>query len=97
MEAWASKQDTIEALTSIGFELYHERARNVFMDSPRKDEFGAIVQLRIYKCQNGYYCVDADDSWMAPVVWKGDRADYDKSNPLEEFVAFLDKQFPGWR
>ena len=97
MEAWASKKDTIEALISIGFDEAQEIRGCIYMDTLKQDEFGSVLQCRIYECNNGYYCVDADDSWFAPVVWKGPRADYDNSNPLEDFIAFLDRNFPGWR
>lgn len=97
MEAWASKQDTIEALASIGFGNPYESNGSIYMDSRGQDEFGCILQVRIYQCKNNYYCVDADNGWFAPVIWKGEKADYDHNDPLKDFEAFLDNHFPGWR
>lgn len=103
MEAWASKEATLSALTALGFiqvSLGEEDRKDseVFLDSPKDDGFGPVVQVRAYRCRLGYWCVAADfDGFQAPVVWNGPRADYDKSNPTDEFIAHLDTYYPGWR
>lgn len=103
MEAWASKEATLAALTALGFiqTVTDDDVReddNVFLDSPKEDPFGPVVQVLAYRCRLGYWCVAADlDGFQAPVVWNGPRTDWDTSNPTEDFVKHLDENFPGWR
>ena len=98
MEAYATKEATAAALVSLGFTRFDD----VWFDSPKEDEFGGpMVQCRIYKCRAGHWCVDvcgyAPDGFSAPVVWNGPKADWDHTNELDEFVAWLDQYNPGWR
>ena len=93
MKECATKEDTIAFLLSLGFIKVTED----FYDSPGVDEHGSIVQVYIYVCRNGYCCVDADGGFLAPVVWSGPKADWDNQEPGKEFVAYLDKNYPGWR
>ncbi len=93
MKEYATKEDTIAFLLSLGFTKVTED----FYDSPGVDEHGSIVQVYIYVCGNGYYCVDADGGFLAPVVWSGPKADWDDSDPGRDFITYLDKYFPNWR
>ena len=93
MEEYATKEDTIAFLLSLGFTKVTEN----FYDSPGVDEHGSIVQVYIYVCDNGYCCVDVDGGYKAPVVWSGPKADWGTSAPGEDFVNYLDKYFPNWR
>lgn len=95
MESYASLQDTVAALQQLGFQRVEEDS--LFFDSPKSDWAGSIVQAHVYQCRNDYWCVDLDGGYCAPIVWNGPRADWDTTNTTEEFVAFLDKEFPGWR
>lgn len=95
MESYASLQDTISVLERLGFQRVEEGS--FFFDSPKSDAFGSIVQAYVYECHNGYWCVDLDGGWLAPITWNGPKATWDQSNTTDEFVAFLDKEFPGWR
>ena len=97
MESYATKEATEAFLESLGFKRLEIATGAVFYDSPGEDEFGTIVQLYPYECNNGYYCVDVDGGWRAPVVWNGPKAKWDKEDTSEEFVAYLDLYFPGWR
>ena len=93
MEQHATKEDTIAFLLSLGFTKVTED----FYDSPGTDEHGSVVQVFIYLCSNGYYCVDADGGYLAPVVWSGPRSGWDTSGPGQDFVNYLNKYFPNWR
>ena len=93
MEGHATKEDTIAFLLSLGFTKVTEE----FYDSPGVDVYGPIVQVYVYECSNGYYCVDADGGFKAPVVWSGPKADWDTSDPGQDFITHLDKYFPNWR
>ena len=95
MESYATKAATIEFLTSIGFKPVDEE----FYDSPKNDaDYGMpVIQLYVYQCNNGYYCVDADGGFRAPVVWDGPVAAWDKSNTGDEFIEWLNTNCPGWR
>ena len=96
MESYASKKDTIDFITQLGFIQVDDTD---FFDSPKNDaafDF-PVIQLNIYRCGNGYYCIDADGGFKAPCVWNGPRASWDTSNTGDEFIAWLDKYHPGWR
>ena len=93
MESYASKQDTVAALEQLGFIRFDD----VWFDSPKETETGSpVAQCYIYQCRNGYWCVDVD-GFDAPIVWHGPKADWDKTNELDEFVNWLDNYNPGWR
>ena len=93
MKEWATKEDTIAFLLSLGFTKVTED----FYDSPGVDVFGPIVQVHVYVCGNGYCCVDVDGGFMAPVVWSGPITDWDDQDSGQEFVEYLNKNHPGWR
>jgi hypothetical protein len=93
LKEYATKEDTIAFLLSLGFTKVTED----FYDSPGVDVYGPIVQVYVYECSNGYYCVDADGGFKAPVVWSGPKADWDTSDPGQDFITHLDKYFPNWR
>jgi hypothetical protein len=93
MEQYATKKGTIAFLLSLGF----TEVCDTFYDSPGCDAHGSIVQVHIYLCTNGYYCVDVDGGYKAPVVWSGPKADWDTSDPGQDFVNYLNKYFPNWR
>lgn len=95
MESYASLQDTVSVLERLGFQRVKEGS--FFFDSPKSDAFGSIVQVYVYQCRNRYWCVDLDGNWLAPLVWTGPKAVWDTTNQTAEFIAFLDKEFPGWR
>ena len=97
MESYATKEATEAFLERLGFKPLEIAADGVFYDSPGEDVFGAVVQVYIYQCNNGYYCVDVDGGYRAPVVWDGPKAEWDKKNASEEFLAYLDRYFAGWR
>ena len=99
MERYATKEATAAALVSLGFIRFND----VCFDSPNETETGSpVIQCHIYRCANQYWCVDIDvaDSnagWSAPIVWDGPRADWDKSDPLHEFVERITQANPAWR
>ena len=93
MEQYATKEDTVAFLLSLGF----TEVDDAFYDSPGRDIYGSIVQVHVYLCGNGYYCVSADGGFSAPVVWNGPRADWDTSDPGQDFVNYLNNYFPNWR
>jgi len=93
MEHLASKEDTVQCLLSLGFIRVDKESD--FFDSPGSDWAGSIVQVYVYQCVNGYYCVDTDGGYRAPVVWN-DPEDRN-SKTTEKFVAYLDQYFPGWK
>lgn len=97
MESYATREATEAFLESLGFTRFESARGVVFYDSRGEDAFGAVVQLYVYECNNGYCCVDVDGGWRAPAVWNGPKADWDKKDTSEEFVAYLDRYFPGWR
>lgn len=100
MEANASREDTLRALTGLGFILLPSEAgdRHVFLDSPKRDGYDMpVVQISIYQCSVGHWCVDMEGGYRAPCVWNGPRAQWDNSDTASEFVEFLDKHHPGWR
>ena len=90
MKEWASKEDTVNKLLELGF-----------VPGPRNGWFTCKLKnkavARIYECRNGYYCVSVDDAWLAPIVWKGPKADWDKVDCTDEFIDFLNEFYPGWR
>ena len=94
MEGYATKEDTIKFLKELGFIEIDSSTYN----SPNSDSYGMhVAQVYIYKCVNGYYCVDVEGGYKAPVVWSGPRADWDTSDPGQDFVNYLNKYFPTWR
>lgn len=93
-EQYAGKAVTVTKLKELGF----IEADDEFFDSPKNDQYGLpIIRVYIYQCQNGYWCVDADRGWKAPIVWYGPKADWDTADTTEEFIAWLDTNYPGWR
>ena len=98
MESYASKEATEAFLEGLGFTRFESPGGVVYFDSPGEDGYSCtIVQLYPYECNNGYYCVDVDGGWRAPVVWNGPKAEWDKKDTSEEFLAYLDLYFPGWQ
>jgi hypothetical protein len=100
MEHYASKEKTLAALKALGFIALPEEPEDhrVFLDSPKQDAYHLpVVQVSIYQCRNGYWCVDADGGFKAPCIWDGPKADWDKSDTLSDFVAWLNANHPGWR
>lgn len=101
MESYATREQTIAALQGLGFSLLPGEAgdHHIFLDSPKLDEYELpVVQVSVYQCQNGYWCVDVDGGgFKAPCVWHGPRAEFDKTDYLSVLVSYLDKYFPGWR
>ena len=98
MESYAPKEATEAFLVSLGFTRYEDTVTNlVYFDSPGEDVFGAVVQVYIYQCNNGYYCVDVDGGYREPAVWNGPKAEWDEEDPGEKFETYLDHNFPEWR
>lgn len=98
MEHWASKEDTIAFLESLGFTEVETDDGQLWLDSAKHNDFDLpMVQLRVYQCVRDYWCVEAEGGYHAPVVWKGSRAEWDRSDVGQEFVDFLNQHFPGWR
>ena len=99
MERYATKEATAAALVSLGFIRFND----VCFDSPNETEIGGpVIQCYIYQCANKYWCVDIDVAgsnagYGAPIVWDGPRADWDKSDPLHEFVKWINQANPAWR
>mgnify|MGYP007069471330 FL=1 len=91
MEHLATKESTTQFLQELGFVQVGE---SDFYDSPKSDHFGSIVQVYIYPSMNGYYCVDVDGGYKAPVV-NIDPTENDLAK--KQFVKFLDENFPGWK
>ncbi len=93
MEQWASKEDTINTLLGLGF----TRIENSVLDSGYASSGTNRALITIYQCGLFYFCVAVNaEGWQAPVVWNGPRATWDDSNPTYEFVAYLNKHYPGW-
>ncbi len=97
MEAYATKDATVATLKQLGF--VQVVPNELFFDSPKSDEYDMpVVQAFVYQCPNKYWCVALDgDSFSAPIVWNGPRANWDKTDTTEEFVQWLDKHYTGWR
>ena len=66
MEQYATKKGTIAFLLSLGF----TEVCDTFYDSPGCDAHGSIVQVHIYLCSNGYYCVGQLPSPEGPGLQK---------------------------
>lgn len=102
-ENYASFEATLAALIGLGFKLVELNADlgesdHTFLDSPKIDGYNLpIVQISIYQCRLGWWCVSTDGGYMNPCVWNGPKADYDKEDTLDIFVKHLDNNFPGWR
>ena len=100
MERYASKEASIAALNSLGFVqiVEEEYGEHIFFDSPKENYWRMpVVQISIYKSNAGYWCVDVEGGYRAPCVWKGSRAEWDKTHTLVEFTKFLDANHPGWK
>ena len=97
MEKYASYQDSREVLEELGFVPLSDAADETVFDSPGEDWVGSVIQVQLYQCRNNYWCVDADNGFMAPIVWNGPRADWDDSDTKMEFTKWLDKNHPGWK
>lgn len=102
MESYASQLDTFNALKGLGFTKVKDPegpSHRIFMDSPKNLPSGlSVVQVRLYVCLNGYWCVDVNQGdWCAPVIWNGPKADWDDTDPLDSFKKFLDEEYPGWQ
>lgn len=98
MEGYASFEATAAALLSLGFIQFPDEADRCWFDSPKETEMGLpVVQAYVYQCCAGYWCVELDGGYAAPIVWHGPRADWDKTNALDEFVSWLNEHHAGWR
>lgn len=100
MEKYASLKDTAQFLKNLGFVDLDGDFK--FFDSPGTVNVGdykmSVVQVHVYRCLYGFYCVDIDGGgYMKPIVWHGPKADWDESDVGQEFVQYLDKHFSGWR
>ena len=100
MEHYASKEDTLKALSKLGF-TESSGAFAIFNSSKRKECNGVhspVARLRMYQCASGYWCVEhVPGGWQAPVVWNGPKAEWDQVDPADEFANYLNKVAPGWR
>lgn len=94
MESYASEEKTVQCLLDLGF----IHVRDNLFDSPKNDKYDLpVVQVAIYRCSGNYFCVDVDGGFMAPIVWDGPKADWDNSNPTQEFEDFLNKEYGVWK
>ncbi len=94
LETYAPRVDTIAVLESIGFKEINDQPGHMLSPTGLK--------ASVYLSLAGYWCAmfsddDWEDSWGAPVLWKGPTAQWDNSNPTEEVVNHLNKYHPGWR
>lgn len=102
MEQYASKEDTIKALLEIGL-VQVESKPDYYLSptsflNPASQMYTPVVMCRVYQCHEKWYCVQVGlNGWRAPVIWNGPKADSDKTNPIEEFVSYLNMYYPGWR
>ena len=97
MEAFASYEASRTFLLGIGFKEGVEHVFDSPKDMPDIPGF-PVIEVQLYQSRNGYWCAEVGDGgFMAPCVWNGPVADYDKSAVGEEFVQFLDEHYPGWR
>lgn len=95
MEQYATKEATIALLQQLGFTRVAEG--ELFFDSPKINGWGLpVIQLFAYQSSNGYWCVDVGSGYRAPVIWNGPKAEWDKTNMSDTFIAWLDKHCPGW-
>jgi len=97
MESYATKQATIDALISLNFIPISDTC----LDSPGEDPFGGpMIQVDIYKCRNGYWCVAANgfevSGFSAPIVWNKP-GQVDDGWSLQNFLNWCDEHNPGWR
>lgn len=96
MVEYATKEATISVLTGLGFKIVSNKPDHFIPPKSGEGRHGTAM-VHIYKCRNDYYCVDVQGGWQAPVVWNGPKADWDKTDTRQEFIDWLDQQFPGWR
>jgi len=68
MEAWSSFEATVAKLIELGFVKCE--GTKVPMYQFERSEYVA-VDVHLYKCMNGYWCVDLNGGWKAPIVWNG--------------------------
>lgn len=99
MEEYATKEATVAVLIGLGFKPDSNEHKPGYFNPPKSDEsrHGGRATAYVYKCRHGYYCVDVEGGYQAPVTWSGPKADWDKTDPRQEFIDWLDQQFPGWR
>jgi len=97
MLKYATREATVELVESLGFVKVAADDENYFDSSGVCNFELPIIQLRLYICLNGYWCVDANEGWMAPVVWNGPRTPSNSSNQKNDFITWLDKHYPGWK
>ncbi len=103
MEHWSSEADTAKKLCELGFVELEGCPGQFRASHPIQNkvtgEMESGLTVSIYHCNSGYHCVRilGHTGWMAPVVWNGPRAHWDKTDPGEEFVSYLDEHYPGWR
>ena len=93
MEKYATLEASAEVLKSLGF----TSDDNKTFHSPGKNEKGSVARALIYKCRNGYYGVDVEGGWQAPVVWHGPSAEWGLTDVSREFTDWLNQHFPGWK
>ena len=92
--SWASKEATEAVLKELGF----TQIEPLVWETPeqwRDREFDCEIQAMVYLSNAGYYCVtlDGEGAWSAPVTWAGPKADWDKSDVRDEFVAWMNKYY----
>ena len=93
MKEYASFEATHAKLLELGFlptdgETY---------DSPNNDKYGIpVVQVYIYQCNYGYYCVDVYGDYRAPIIWDGPKAIWDRVDSTKEFIEWLNSNYPNW-
>ena len=97
MEHFASYQDSRTVLEELGFIPLSESSEETIFDSRGTDQFGSVVQVYLYQCHNSYWCLDIDGGYLAPIVWNGPRAEYDKSDTKADLIKWLDENHPGWQ
>lgn len=93
---YASRKGTLDVLQEFGF------VRDTYVPdrfhSPKRIGVDSVVSVRLYLSTAGWYCINVLPSgWGAPIVWNGPKAEHDTADQKEEFIKYLDKNYPGWR
>lgn len=103
MKHFASKEDTLNTVESLGFIQQQGEPEDVlvFLNSPKKNnQHLPIVQISVSNCRNNYWCVDVwgccTPTQVTP-VWNGPRVVWTQPDAIDSFVAWLDEHYPGWR
>lgn len=87
-EQFANRIDTINELMNLGFQP-SKGDENVFMLPDGNNYNVPGFEVEIYRCSGGWWCVDIDGGYRAPVVWNGPKAEHDNEKASDRFINFI--------